>query len=136
MESGRQFTLGSAINLITLVVGLTAGFVLGTNSRGEVHAQAVKSSAPKYEDVTPGMVIGSLGSNLVLAHEVDADKVVVNGIDLLQFDQNMLVYLSRLPNAENADLENLINASRATVLHRIAEPKLTGPVSPSIPVKK
>jgi len=131
MKSSRDFNFGSLINLVTLVIGLGIGFLFGSLSHRSVHAQAVNAPTPQTEDVTPAMTLGSVGTNLVLAHEVDADKVVVNGIDLLLFDQNVLKYLSRRPGAESADMENIINGSRATVLHRIAAPKAPIPTPPT-----
>jgi hypothetical protein len=134
MKTDKGLTMiGSLINLVTLVIGLTVGFLLGNISRTDVRAQAVSAPVPQIEDVAPTMTVGSLGTNLALAHEVDADKIVVNGIDLLRFDQNVIEYLSRRPGAESADLQNLVNASRATVIHRITAPKTPSPIQPATP---
>ena len=132
MKSNTTFTFGSLINLVTLALGLSIGFIFGTSSHEKVHAQTATVAGPQFVDVAPNMTVGSIGSNLVLAHEVDADRVVVNGIDLLALNANLLEYLSKRSGAENADLENVITASKAKVIHRITLPNN----SPQGPVKK
>jgi hypothetical protein len=114
MSSGLRAP-GKVVTLTTLVIGIAIGFSAGIlyRPRQEVQAQAVTAPSPTIQEVFPGMVTGSFGANLILAHEIAADDIVVNGFDLLKMQQNILNYLASRPLAERADIQNLINASRA-----------------------
>jgi hypothetical protein len=116
--------IGQFIGLITLVLGIAIGFYFGQEYHPIqiVQAQAVAPPIPNFTDVNPGMTTGSFGANLILAHEIATDDVVVNGIDLLKFDQNVINYLAAQPTTEKAELQNLVNASRATTIYRIKPP--------------
>jgi hypothetical protein len=116
--------VGQFIGLITLCLGIAIGFYFGRESNPiqTVQAQAVPAPTPNFTDVTPGATTGSFGANLILAHEIAADDIVVNGIDLLKFDQNVINYLAAQPSTEKAELQNLVNASRATTIYRIKPP--------------
>jgi hypothetical protein len=134
MHASRQFSLGNLVNLITLVIGLSIGFVGGMSyqPRSKVEAQAVTPTSPNIQDVSPTMTVGSIGTNLLLAHEVDADQVVINGYDVMKLQQGVINYLSTRPGAEGADFTNIVNSARATTLHRIKLQTATVP-PPTVP---
>jgi hypothetical protein len=139
MASLSDRTIGKLATLATLAVGITIGFVCGTlyHPRQEVRAQAVVPPAPNIQDVTPIMTVGSMGTNLILAHEIATDDIVVNGYDLLKLQQGVINYLAARPLAEAADFQNIINASRATTIYRLKS-QTPPPVQnqPAVPEKK
>ncbi|HEX4309559.1 MAG TPA: hypothetical protein VHZ25_05990 [Acidobacteriaceae bacterium] len=124
MPSLTDKTIGKLATLATLAVGIGIGFVCGTlyHPRQEVRAQAVAPPAPNFKDVTPGITVGSMGTNLLLAHEIAADSLVVNGYDILKLQQGLINYMAARPYAETADFQNIINASRATIVYRYKPP--------------
>ena len=119
----RFVLLGSFLNSATLLIGLLTGFFLGTSYSGRVHAQ----TAPQLQEITPGITSGSFGAALVLAHEIQSDSLVVNGYDLLKMHQNTLNYLSRQLGANAADLQSVINNSKADKLYTIKPAGTTPP---------
>jgi len=64
-----------------------------------VHAQGTKDVAttkvertldPNFEYVTPTITAGVAGFNQVLAHQIAADQLMIQGIDILRLDENIL----------------------------------------------
>jgi hypothetical protein len=121
MSRSREFSLGNLVNLITLVIGLSIGFVAGMSYQphANVQAQAVAPPTPNIEEVAPTMTVGSIGTNLMLAHEVDADQLVVNGYDVMKLQQGVINYLASRVGAEGADFQNIVNSARPATVHRI-----------------
>jgi hypothetical protein len=121
MNRSREFNLGNLVNLITLVIGLSIGFVAGMSYQphAKVQAQAVSPPTPDYQDVTPNMTIGSIGTNLLMAHEVDTDQLVINGYDVMKLQQGVINYLANRLGAESADFQNIVNSARPSTLHRL-----------------
>ena len=113
-------TVGKITTLATLVLGIAIGFVIGAiyHPRESVRAQAVEPPVQTFQDVTPVLTVPSVGAQLILAHDISADEVVVNGYNLLKLEQGVINYLASRPLAENADFQNIINASRATTIYR------------------
>jgi hypothetical protein len=105
---------------------MAIGFAGGSlyHPQQQVQAQMVAPVTPNIQDVTPGVTIGSLGSNLILAHEIAADRLTVNGYDVMLLQQNILSYLGNRPLAERADIQNIVNASRASTVYRIKQPQV------------
>jgi hypothetical protein len=132
MRARHEFNLGNISNLLTLLIGLSIGFIAGMSyqPRSKVLAQAVSPPAPNIQDISPTMSVGSIGTNLLLAHEVDADQVVINGYDVMKLQQAVINYLATRPGAESADFQNIVNSSRATTIHRMKIP--TSPPSPAV----
>jgi hypothetical protein len=105
----------SAIQLLTLFVGIGIGLIIApqfhsvVNARAEtgqsldqapVPAQAVQPIDPyKPTPVAPSITAPSFGSNLILVHQLEADKAIVNGYDLLKIDEGILNYLESQPLA-------------------------------------
>jgi|ERR1700678_44393 hypothetical protein len=125
MKNASDKTLGKLANLLTLVIGLGIGFTAGVvyHPRQEVQAQTVQPPAPTVKDVSPVMISPSIGTNLLLAHEIATDSLVVNGYDLLKMQQGIINYLASRPLAENADFLNIINNARSSTAYRIKPPQ-------------
>jgi hypothetical protein len=104
----------------------------------EVHAQAVAVPTPNIQEIQPGFTTGTIGANLVMAHEIAADSLVVNGYDLLKMQNNILIYLSNRPSAERADIQNIVNASRASTVYRLKQqqPQLPAPAAATPPANE
>jgi hypothetical protein len=138
MNKISDSTLGKIVNMGTLFLGLVLGFAAGAfyYPRLNVEAQVVIPPSPQIKEITPGITTGSLGTNLILAHEIAADSVVVNGYDVMRMEQAILNYLATRPTAEAADIQNIVNASRATTIYRLAPPKATPPATLPTPGKK
>jgi hypothetical protein len=124
MENISDKTVGKLVSLAILAVGLAVGFAGGVMYRPqqEVQAQASGVQSPNVQEVSPGMTTGTLGVNLLLAHEVAADRIIVNGYDLLKMQSNILGYLASRPSAETADIQNIVRRSQADTIYKIKQP--------------
>jgi hypothetical protein len=133
-------TLGKLASLAILAVGLAVGFAVGVmyHPQQEVQAQSVATpaSSPNIQEVSPGVTTGTFGANLILAHEVATDRLIINGFDLMKMESNILNYLASRPLAESADIQNIVNRSQADTVYKLkqATPPPTAP-TPS-PEKK
>jgi hypothetical protein len=129
-------TFGKLATLATLIIGIAIGFVGGSmyHPPQKVEAQAVQPITPTIQEISPGVTTGTFGANLILVHELATDHLIVNGYDVMLMQQNILNYLATRPLAERADIENIINASRSSVIYKIKEPQPVPP--PAVPEKK
>jgi hypothetical protein len=129
-------TLGKLVTLATLLTGLAIGFVGGImyHPRQDVHAQSVAPS-PNVQEVSPGVTTNTFAANLILAHEVATDRVIINGYDLMKMENAILTYLATRPLAESADIQNIITKSRADTIYKIKQPT-PPPANPPVPEKK
>jgi hypothetical protein len=124
----RLIALGAVLNSVTLLVGLAVGFFLGTSYSGKVHAQVVQTpTSPQIQDIAPNVTTPSLGANLLLAHEIQSDSLVVNGYDMLKVNQNILNYLATQLGANNSALQSIVSNSRADKLYTIKSPTAAPP---------
>ena len=130
----------SALQLLTLLIGIVIGFALAS-TRSSVTAQTstpVSSptpdeNVPKPTPVFPSIGAPTIGSNLILVHQLEADRAIVNGYDLLKIDEGILNYLGNQPLANQAAISSVITNSRASDLHTIAHtspPTSQPPVTP------
>jgi hypothetical protein len=112
--------------MATLIVGLTFGFLIGAQYLGkqnvQAHANANAIPPQRIEEITPGISTATFAANLVMAHQIEADSLVVNGYDMIKMQENLLNYLATRPMAERADIENIVNRSRAEVFYKIKQP--------------
>lgn len=124
-------TIGKVASLATLAVGMTIGFVMGSVYRPQqsVQAQAVIPPTPSVQEVSPGVTTGTFGANLILAHQIATDGLIVNGFDIMKMQSAILEYLATRPLAEQADVQNIVNKSRASTIYRIKQPQQ----APAIP---
>lgn len=138
MPQNRDFGAGVLTNFATLLIGLALGFLGGYvySNRSIVFAQ-VKPPEPTIEEVTPGIMVGSIGTGLVLAHQIEADGLIVNGFDMLKLQEGVLTYLATRPLVEQADLTNIVNNARAPHLYRVKTvPPTQPPAAPTQPSKQ
>jgi hypothetical protein len=135
-----KYTAATVINFLTLLVGIAIGVGLAPRlnklvrvSAAEVQAQVTAPQSgmvpPKVTPVTPMMTGGSIGVYLVLAHQVQADQLVVNGYDVLKLQQGELNLLARFVPAP--DIAAVVNNSRATEIFTVANPKPAAPPAPA-----
>jgi hypothetical protein len=137
MENVSDKTLGKLVSLAILAVGLAVGFTGGVIYRPQqVQAQAAATPSPNIQEVSPGVTTGTFGANLILAHEVATDRVIINGYDVMKMQQNILNYLASRPFAERADIENIIKSSQADTVYRLKQPTPPPAPAPSSPEKK
>jgi hypothetical protein len=131
-------TAGKFATLLTLAIGFAFGLGFGVMWRPEqpVNAQATPPKTQHIEEVSPGVTTGSFGANLILAHEVATDHMVINGYDLMLMQQNILNYLSTRPLAEPADIQNIINASKAETVYQYKAATPANPTPQTAPGKK
>lgn len=124
MKQVSERSIGQLISAGTLALGLCVGFALGSlyHPQQSVEAQAYIPVTPVIKEISPGFATGTLGANLIMAHEIATDSLVINGYDLLKMDKYIIDYLATRPLAERADLQNLINASHADTIYRLPKP--------------
>jgi type III secretory pathway component EscT len=139
MSHNREFTLGSVVNLGTLLIGLVLGFAVGVEynamKTSKVFAADQKPSETVVEEITPGIGIGSIGTAVVMSHQVEADILVVNGFDMMKLQQGLLDYLSSRPLAERADFQNIVDRSKPDKFYKIkatAPPAAAPPATPPV----
>jgi hypothetical protein len=114
-----SYTLGVLANFLTLAVGIAIGFTVARTRPKRVYAAGTQ----KVQEITPGVTTGSFGAGLILAHEIQADRLVVNGYDLLKMHQNTLNYLLKhLPGADRNALQSVVEDSKVSVLYRVKPP--------------
>jgi hypothetical protein len=138
MATINDRTLGKLVSLATLALGLVLGFAGGVmyHPQQQVQAQAVAAPTQNVQEISPGVTTGTFGANLILAHEIATDHLIVNGFDVMLMQQNILNYLASRPSAERADIQNVINASRAPTVYRIKQQTPPPAVVPPAPEKK
>ncbi len=103
-----RYAVISAINLAILLVGIAIGVMLAphiertVNANPAAQAQTGAPSQPATTALTSGpqkvqanMTAGTVGFYLLLAHHVQSDELVVNGIDLLKLHQAEINMLGR-----------------------------------------
>ena len=135
MENLSEKTVGKLVSLTILVIGIAIGFAGGIVYRPQqdVHAQAAPQPQANIQEVSPGVTTGTFGANLILAHEVATDRLIINGFDLMKMQNNILSYLALRPSAESADIQNIVNRSRADTVYKLKQP---APATQPIPEKK
>jgi hypothetical protein len=114
------YTLGALINLLTLAIGISIGFFVGTTRVKVVLAQVttqqteVPAAQPsEFEDITPAMTMPSAAIHTLLAHRIATDELMVNGYDILAFEENLINLLRVKGVARDTDLAALLERSRA-----------------------
>jgi hypothetical protein len=113
------------VNFLTLLIGLVIGAALRPKLDVIVHAQNLgpPPAEQRIEKITPVATIGSIGTNLLLAHQMQSDSLVVNGYDLLKLDQNLLNYLASHATPDRAALQSVVNDARPASIYTVAHPE-------------
>jgi hypothetical protein len=113
-QRGRNKTkmknaIGSAITLVTLIVGISIGLMLSPRLEHVVSAQKpaptpICTSTADIECVSPIMTVGSAGIGTLLSNRISTDQLTVNGYDILKLQNNLLNTLqqTRTITAEQA----------------------------------
>jgi hypothetical protein len=111
----RFVLLGGLLNLTTLAVGVVLGFLLGIQHFSSVSAQVKPTVVP----ITPGITTGQFGAGLILAHEIQSDKIIANGYDLVKMNEKILNYLLVRAPFDKTALQSIVDDSRAETLYTI-----------------
>ncbi|MGA8090097.1 MAG: hypothetical protein WCA10_22695 [Terracidiphilus sp.] len=127
--------LASLINLLTLLIGITIGIILAPHLERPAHAlgaepQVALSTTPPSgpEQITPQISAGNAAVYLFLAHHIQSDELVVNGIDMLKLQQGEVNLLSRIPGVNPLELQGIVNSAKDTHLYQVApQPKSQQP---------
>jgi len=139
-----RYAVISAINLAILLVGIAIGVTMAPRiepSASAASGQQVGSAATqtpsaggvKLTPVQPGMQVGTVAAYLSLAHHIQSDELVVNGINLLQLHQEEINLLAKF--VPQQEINNAIARSKATELYTVATPKPATP-TPAAPAPK
>ena len=113
--------LTTALNIFTLFVGITIGLLIRPYFSAAVQAQQ-PAPETKLEEIQPGITVGSAGIGILLSNQVEADRLVVNGIDIVKLNEGILNYLATRPTAERADLQKIIDSSKPAIFYRMKQP--------------
>jgi len=115
--------LNAALNLCTLVVGVTIGFFAGTWHQQAVFAQVLAPSTQSVEEVSPNFSSGSAAFGTLLAGRLAADQIAVQGIDLIKLDTNILNLLASKPNFSAVEVQAVIGNSKADKILQMKQPE-------------
>jgi hypothetical protein len=136
-----RYALISAINLAILIVGIAIGVVLSphiekTASAAQQFGPAQPTPAltaatpPKINQVSTDLSAGKIGAYLLLAHHIQSDELVVNGIDLLKLHDAELHLLAGFLG--NDAIQRAVNESRVEEIYQVTAPKTTAaPATPA-----
>jgi len=122
MKRGTS-VFSSALNLCTLTIGLTFGFLAGSWHQKAVFAQVLAPSAQSIEEVSPSISAGSAAFGTLLAGRLAADQVTVQGIDLVKLHLNTLNLLASKPIFTAAEIQAVIANSRADKILQMKQPE-------------
>lgn len=123
----RFILFGGLLNFATLTVGIFVGLFLTSPQFGVVHAQ--NQSKPRIEQITPNILMGTVGSPLILAHQVQTDSLVVNGFDVMKLQQGIINYLGSHPGADVPALNLIISNSHPPILYTVKPPTAKSPTA-------
>jgi hypothetical protein len=119
----RQYICATGINILVFSLGFGLARLLAVPV-----VEAQTHPAAQIVPIQPGVTTGTFGASLILAHEIQADSLVVNGYDLLRFNQNIVNYLARhMAGASLADLQQVVNDSAASHLYTLQAPAKPSP---------
>ena len=136
--------LASFANLLTLAIGIAIGLMLAPRVEKTAHAQVSNAqSVPPAptpqsslgttspEQVQPAISAGSMGAFLLLAHHVQSDELVVNGIDMLKLQQGELNLLATIPGVMPQSIQKIVDDAKNTHLYQVASPKPPAQAQPA-----
>ena len=122
----KHQAIGVTINFVTLLVGLTIGFLAGTSNLSErvVLAQSAETQdKPEVEEISPGLTTGTIGVHTLLAGRIATDSIMVKGIDLIKLHENTLNLLLRRKYVTISELNTVLEQSRADTVLRMKLPE-------------
>jgi len=124
-----KYATVSIINLSTLLLGIIIGIALAPKFEGHVSAQqsgvaASCVSNARTECITPVLTVPSAGVGKLLANQIAADQLTVNGYDLLKLNNNILDALVQ---------NHLISVAQAQALVSVSHPDKQLRFQPTVP---
>jgi hypothetical protein len=135
--------------MITQPLLLCAGVVVGILVAPRIeHSVEAKQTAPITQtapqtDSGPRVIVlqsystsGAMGSNVLLAHHLQADIAIVNGYDIMKINQQIINYLASLPVGDSKALSAIVQNSRADEIYEIPNRQQTPSNRPPGPVNK
>jgi hypothetical protein len=114
----RFMFLGSLMNSITLIIGLSIGFFAGTVYSSRVHAQTAQAA----EEITPQISAGSAAFGTLLAGRFAADEIGTHGTDLFKLETNILNVLASKPFFTHEELQKAIDDARTPKILQMKPP--------------
>jgi|SRR5579875_2145499 len=114
--------------ILMLLIGTLLGFLAG--SWANVTHLMFAQQKPSTETIHPVLTAGSAAFGTLLVHRMAADQVMVKGVDLISFDQNLVNLLLQKHVASIPELEEVIKESKAAKILQLAPP------TPAAPGKK
>lgn len=116
---------GSVLNLVTLLAGITIGFIVGTGRVPTVHAQ----ETPPIEEIAPSFTGPSAAFGTLLASRAAIDNLSIQGLDVAKFDQNLINLLaSKTIIFNTTDIQQVIAKSHSDKILRMKQlPQPTPP---------
>jgi hypothetical protein len=135
-----RYVATSAINLVILLVGIAIGVALAPRIEKPVSAHpqmpqssntgsasGQKESDVQFEEITPGIAIGSLATSTLLAHRIATDQLMVNGYDILALDEGVINLLKEKGLLKYRELDALIERSKVPHPLRVKMPPQAPP---------
>lgn len=122
----KHQAIGVTINFVTLLIGLTIGFLAGTSNPLErvVLAQSAETQdKPEVEEISPGLTTGAIGVHTLLAGRIATDSIMVKGIDLIKLHENTLNLLLRRKYVTISELNTVLEQSRAKTILKMKVPE-------------
>jgi hypothetical protein len=110
--------LNSAINLVTLLLGIGIGLLLAPRIETKVSAQTPPAATPSecvdsatVECVSPVITAGTAGFGKVLANQIATDQLTVGGYDIMKLQNNVLTALVARGAFTDTQARSLVEAS-------------------------
>ena len=122
----KHQAIGVTINFVTLLTGLTIGFLAGTSNASERVVLAQSTGAQdkqEVEEISPGLTTGAIGVHTLLASRIASDSIMIQGVDLMSLHENMLNLLRTKGIATTSELQRLIERSRAKTVLKMKVPE-------------
>lgn len=122
----KHQAIGVTINFVTLLIGLTIGFLAGTSNASERVVLAQSTGAQdkqEIEEISPGLTTGTIGVHTLLASRIATDSIMVKGIDLIKLHENTLNLLLRRNYVTISELNTVLEQSRAKTILKMKVPE-------------
>lgn len=122
----KHQAIGVTINFVTLLIGLTIGFLAGTSNPLERVVLAQSTGAQdkqEVEEISPGLTTGTIGVHTLLAGRIATDSIMVKGIDLIKLHENTLNLLLRRKYVTISELNTVLEQSRAKTILKMKVPE-------------
>jgi hypothetical protein len=145
-EAIVRYTAISAINLAILLAGIILGIMIAPRLEKSASAHGPQVSTPQaapngstpapaqqdqFEEVSPGMIVGTFGTDTLLAHRIAADQVMINGYDLLALQEGVLNLLKNKGMASYRDIDALVERAKVPKPLRLKIPSTVQPTPPT-----